>query len=361
MERIVKRAWIHSAWFDSLFILAPPFICLLLIALFPGFFCFNEKEPEWIWLILIVCIDVGHVYSTIYRTYFDRQVILQNKMLFYLSPFLIYVTGVALYSMNPIAFWRAMAYLAVFHFVRQQYGFMRLYSRHETHTFSQRLDSITIYASTLYPLLYWHLSGKKAFNWFVEGDFLYFNAPSLIPVFTVIYCVILVVYIVKELTLSWKHHSFNLPKNILIASTALSWYFGIVYFEGDLTFTLLNVVSHGIPYYALVWAHGSKKSKTPEVHSSLLKKIFRTEFIVLFLLILLIMAYAEELIWDGLIWKEHLGIFPSTSFLPDISGNSLLMTICVPLFSLPQLLHYFIDGFIWKIRQDSFNWFKFLK
>lgn len=27
----------------------------------------------------------------------------------------------------------------------------------------------------------------------------------------------------------------------------------------------------------------------------------------------------------------------------------------------PQLLHYFIDGFIWKMKSDQFNWFKFLK
>lgn len=356
-----KFSWIHSGWFDSFFILSPPFLCLLLIALFPDFFQFNNDEPEWIWLILVVCIDVGHVYSTIYRTYFDKQIIRQNKTLFYLSPLLIYVIGVVLYSFQAVIFWRAMAYLAVFHFVRQQYGFTRLYARYESNLIFKRIDAITIYACTIYPLLYWHFSGKQVFNWFVEGDFIYFNSPAVIPFLTVAYLIILLIYFIKECFVFFKERRLNLPKNMLIAGTALSWYFGIVYFKGDLTFTLLNVVSHGIPYYALVWAHGSKRSKTEDVHSPFLKKIFRPAYIFVFLLCLLLFAYAEELIWDGFIWKEHVTVFPSSHFLPDITGSNLIMNLCIPLFALPQLLHYFIDGFIWKMKSDQFNWFRFLK
>ncbi len=361
MKKRTEFPWIQSGWFDSLFILSPPFICLGLIALFPYFFESNNFEHEWLWLILVVFIDVGHVYSTIYRTYFDKTIILQNKTFFYLSPLLIYILGVVLYSFGPLIFWRSMAYLAVFHFVRQQYGFMRLYSRHEQKSIGTHIDTITIYSSTIYPLLYWHFSGKQLFNWFVDGDFIYVDAPAIIPFLTLAYISILSIYFIKEGILLFKHWQFNAPKNMLIVGTALSWYFGIVYFKGDLTFTLLNVVSHGIPYYALVWAHGSKRNKTQVVHSPLLKKIFQPQYILVFILCLLMFAYLEELIWDGFIWKEHFSIFPTSRFLPDISTSNLIMNFCVPLFALPQLLHYFIDGFIWKIRNDQFNWFKLLK
>jgi len=53
--------------------------------------------------------------------------------------------------MDVIFFWRAMAYLAVFHFVRQQYGFLRLYSRQEIPSISTKIDSITIYFTTITP------------------------------------------------------------------------------------------------------------------------------------------------------------------------------------------------------------------
>jgi hypothetical protein len=38
---------------------------------------------------------------------------------------------------------------------------------------------------------------------------------------------------------------------------------GIVLFNNDLIFPLLNVVSHGIPYLALVWAGGLKPAHAP--------------------------------------------------------------------------------------------------
>jgi len=166
----------------------------------------------------------------------------------------------------------------------------------------------------------------------------------------------------KEIYFSWNRHSINLPKNLLIVGTSLSWYLGIVYFKGDLTFTLLNVVSHGVPYYALVWAYGNKKSYGESFKSSdWLRNIFKPQYLVSFLFLLLALAYLEELVWDGLVRKEHLLVFPTSNFLPDITNNKILLSLCIPLLALPQLLHYFIDGFIWKMKKDTYDWFKFIK
>jgi hypothetical protein len=327
-----KSSWIKSAWYDTVFILLPPFLCLLIIFLFPSLFQNENAENQWVWLFLIVCIDVGHVYSTIYRTYMDKETVLKNKLLFYGSPLLIYITGVFLHSIYPLMFWRAMAYLAVFHFIRQQYGFMRLYSRKDTLTsFSKIIDNITIYAATIYPIIYWHLQGKQQFNWFIDNDFVYLNHPEIIPFFQFLYVVVLLIYIYKELFYLYKQKTFNIPKNLLMAGTVVSWYMGIVYLKGDLTFTLLNVISHGIPYYALVWAHGNKRNQ--EVPNT-----------------------SNWILWDGLVWKDHELVFPTSSFLPDITDSKNLMSLLIPLLALPQLLHYFIDGFIWKIKKDKYGW-----
>jgi hypothetical protein len=47
--------------------------------------------------------------------------------LYSLVPLLGFAIGVALYSEGELVFWRALAYLAVFHFIRQQYGWVALY------------------------------------------------------------------------------------------------------------------------------------------------------------------------------------------------------------------------------------------
>lgn len=354
MNKLAKSSWIKSSGYDTVFILFPPFFCLLIIFFFPSVF---NTESEWVWLFLIVFVDVGHVYSTIYRTYMDKETVLKNKLLFYLSPLLIYFAGVFLHSVHPMFFWRAMAYLAVFHFIRQQYGFMRLYSRNEKpSSFSKIIDSIAIYAATLFPIIYWHLQGKQMFNWFVDNDFLYINHPEIIPSFQLLYVLVIIVYIVKEFYCLIKHQVFNGQKNVLIIGTALSWYIGIVYLKGDLTFTLLNVISHGIPYYALVWAYGNKQNLQSPNKSGWMSVFFKPRNVIIFLGFLFILAYFEELLWDGFIWKEHELVFPTSSYLPDLTGSKNLMSLIIPLLALPQLLHYFIDGFIWKIKKDKYGW-----
>jgi hypothetical protein len=94
-----------------------------------------------------------------------------------------------------------------------------------------------------------------------ENDFLFINQPGLIAALFVIYLAILFIYLVKDIFIVFTEKKFNLPKNLLMLGTIVSWYMGIVYFKGDLTFTLLNVVSHGNPYYALVWAYGNNQQK----------------------------------------------------------------------------------------------------
>lgn len=45
----------------------------------------------------------------------------------------------------------------------------------------------------------------------------------------------------RELWLWRRTRAFNVPRNLLLAGTAVSWYVGIVWCNGDLSFKLLNV------------------------------------------------------------------------------------------------------------------------
>ncbi len=353
-----KQAWIYSAVADGLFVLAPPLLTLLVITLLPHHIISGDVSPM-MWVFLVLAIDVAHVYSSIYRTYFDPEALQKHKALLINIPFIVYILGVLLYSLGPMVFWRMLAYVAVFHFIRQQYGFMRIYSRKEVYNkLSRTIDSIAIYSATLYPILYWHLHPEKDFDWFVDGDFLYFDAPWLVNYLTAIYLLILATYIGKEIYFSIKNKLFNLPKNALIAGTYLSWYFGIVYYNGDLAFTALNVLSHGIPYMALVWFYGRKKyavKETIQPKKISFGKLFSLAALPVFIGILLLLAFVEEGLWDGLVWAEHKTLFSFFSFLPHIENNRLLNFI-VPLLAVPQFTHYVIDGFIWKIKTDNYNW-----
>lgn len=353
----MKQPWIGRPIVDILFILAPPFLSLAIIMMFPEWFVNNKDLPDAAWVVLILLIDVAHVYSTLYRTYFDPYALRNQRFLLWMIPFGGFVAGVLIYSISDHLFWRLLAYVAVFHFVRQQYGFMRVYSRFEKVTSrSKRIDSCMIYAASVYPLLFWHLKGPRNFSWFVEGDFLFFEAGWLLQVAGWLYFLIIAVYVGKEIRQLVRGGSFNLPKQLVVIGTAMSWYFGIVYFNGDLAFTLLNVVSHGVPYMALVWITGEKSTKK-QPKRTWLSWLYSPYGIALFLLIIFVFAFVEEGLWDMFLWQEHQRVF-GISKLPDIALNKQLLSILVPLLALPQITHYIMDGFIWKVRPDGFAWKK---
>lgn len=351
-----KQPWIGKPVTDIVFILLPPFFSLLCIMLFPGLFRDNDRLPDTAWVFLILLVDVAHVYSTLYRTYFDPRSFKKQKFILSVIPFIGFVIGVIAYSISSQFFWRLLAYTAVFHFVRQQYGFMRVYSRKENLFPSARvIDKITIYAATIYPILYWHFKGPRNFNWFVNGDFVFMQSAWLLKVATILYFIIVALFAVKEIFLLVKMRYINIPRLAVITGTILSWYFGIVYFNGDMAFTLLNVVSHGIPYMALVWIYGKKNYTQPNRGSQFLRIVFSRYGLVIFLALIFIFAFVEEGLWDIAVWQEHGQVF-GTRHITGISLDETLLTLIVPLLALPQITHYILDGFIWKIKKDDFRW-----
>jgi hypothetical protein len=350
-----QQPWLRSSLADSIFILSPPFLALLIVALFPAAFKNSAMMPVEYWVILIVMIDVAHVYSTLYRTYFNPNEFKKQHPLLIAIPVFCYVVGVLLYIFDGIIFWRALAYLAVFHFIRQQYGFMRLYSRKEKQNqLYKYIDAAAVYIATIYPLLYWHFTGThKNFNWFVDGDFVLSHSNMVLMISKWIYALVITVYVIKEGWLIYSSKQINIPKNLIIAGTFLSWYFGIIYYNGDMAFTTLNVVSHGIPYMALIWILERKRYvSTNEKKTALLRLTFsKYGGVICFAGLIIFFAYTEEGLWDGLIWKEHPAFFRPFALLPSISQN-LLLALVVPFLALPQSTHYVLDGFIWKLKKD---------
>jgi len=347
---IQKQPWLHGPVFDALFITLPGFLALFITLLLPVEYRTTDEMPIMAWLVLILLIDVAHVYSTLFQTYWNKDSFAERKVLYLVVPVVCYVVGVLLYSFDSLVFWRCLAYLAVFHFVRQQYGFMRLYSRFEVRgTISRKIDAVAIYAGTLYPIIFWHCTPGRNFNWFIEGDFVSLPYEQMLFYTSVLYWLIIAAYIIKEAREAIYSGKFNLPKNLIIVGTFLSWYFGIVYFNGDMAFTLLNVVAHGIPYMALIWLTRERREKTK---SSLVRPVSFLFNIIIFLGATFLFAYIEEGLWDGMIWREHKQLFSAFNILPVIRNREML-ALLVPLLSLPQATHYVLDGFIWRKKDKS--------
>jgi len=368
-----NQAWLSSARWDILFIISPAFISSVVALAFRNEFASMQSVPLWAWVCLVLLVDVAHVYATLFRTYFHSNALEKNKGLLLAVPALCWVVGSLLYSLGELFFWRVLAYLAVFHFIRQQYGFVVLYSRKDPPAFNKLrwLDCACVYMATIYPMLFWHTHMPRNFSWFVSGDFIETMPGMCADVSGIIYGAVGLAYIAKEISLFRTTGFFNVPRNLLIIGTASSWWIGIVMLNSDMAFTMTNVLSHGIPYMALVWlyhrtAQGSagvspspgsagappaSRSRAPllKMQTRVLSNVF------LFVVFLAVLAYLEEGFWDGLIWREHLQFFMPFSILPTINDSAIL-AILVPLLALPQSTHYVLDGFIWRVKDKKSVW-----
>jgi hypothetical protein len=342
-----RQPWIQSAAVDSTFILAPGLLAGLTALTLAATGRAGVGLTLWVWALLIVGIDVAHVYSTLYRTYFDREERSQLSGWLIGIPLAGWLLGVLAYSVSPSVFWTLLAYIAVFHFVRQQYGFLMLYARRERDlpAWCRRLDQIAVYAATLFPLLYWHTHLPRQFVWFIDGDFLQLP-PLTWSLVWPFYPLLFVGYAAKECWLLGQLRAVNLPRNAIIFGTALSWYVGIVRLNGDLVFTLTNVVAHGVPYMALTCIYGRHRDRQRSRGLS----IFTPLLLPMAIGLLIVFAFVEEGLWDGLVWREHLSLFPLFNRLPEVQTDALLRLV-VPLLALPQITHYVLDGIIWRLRQ----------
>ena len=299
-------------------------------------------SPDWAWLPAVLLIDVAHVWATSFRVYLDPAERKRRPWLYTLVPVIGFAMGVALYSQGELVFWRALAYVAVFHFVRQQYGWVALYRAKagERDAAGKWIDTLAIYAATLYPLIYWHSHLPRKFWWFLANDFS--GTPSIISTIAEpIYWAVMAVYLLKSAHGWLVKREGNPGKDIVVVTTAVCWYVGIVAFNSDYAFTVTNVVIHGVPYLALTYWYGRARL----AQSGGAFRVFASGPAA-FLVMLWAVAYIEEMFWDRGVWQDRSWLFGSPW---DVSSLKLLL---VPLLALPQITHYVLDGFVWRRKNN---------
>ena len=221
-------------------------------------------------------------------------------------------------------------------------------------------DKLVIYTSMLYPVFYWHINTKRDFSWFVDGDF--FNLSQFISQVEVwdislltlinqtgsfLYFVLLGAWLIEELFLTRKYQQkIPMGKLIWILTTACNWYLGIVYFNSDFAFSLTNVVAHGIPYLVLLFFYVERKKILQSPSVPIAKIVGHIGFM---LIVVLILAFGEEYLWDMFLFRDNPKFFQSIRNYPfDLVSSPYAKSLTFAMLSLPQVTHYVLDGFIWK-------------
>lgn len=344
MARLSGQVWLFGPAVDLAVFGGSALFSAALVLLAPHLGGLGDT-PVWAWALLVLGIDVSHVWSTLFRTYLDIDELRRRPALYAGVPIIAYAIGFTAHQLSPLSFWRLFAYAALFHFVRQQYGWVALYGRKEqAGPLDRRLDAAAVYAATLGPVLFWHARLPRPFWWFVPGDFV--PLPSWVGTAALAAeAVVLGAWWARQGFRLATGRTVQLGKAALVGATALTWYWGIVAAQDDFTFTAMNVVLHGAPYFALLYRYA--RGRYAEGGFGRLGVVLRLG-VPGFFAVLLALAYAEELAWDRLVWHDHEVLFGAgVATLTDAA-----LSVVVPLLALPQATHYLLDAFIWRPSQD---------
>ncbi len=346
----VATPWIYSPKFDLGAIIGPPVLVTSIVLIWGHQIASIRETPPWLWILLVLGVDVAHVYSSLFRTYFDKDEFARRKRLYLAVPAVCWLGGIAIWALwGPAVFWSAVAYFAIYHFVRQQYGFLMLYRRGEpVGDLGYRIDQVAIYMATIYPLTYWHTYTRN-FQWF--DNFEVIRIPVVWPeyLFRAIYVLSIGAFLIKEANKWRTTGTLNVGKTLLLIATAAAWATGIILFNGDLTFTLINIVSHGVPYMALIWIYQYRKRANKANAENRFLRFFQLKYIPFYAIALFMLAYFEEGIWDWFVWQEHAGIFGNF----HVTAPATVLMILVPLLTMPQVTHYVLDAFIWRVNKKG--------
>lgn len=311
--------WIVSPRWDLLALVGPPILAGLVALVLPESLDLGLAG----WLSLVVVLDVGHVWVSLWRTWLDPQA--PERERFAGSALFALVACALVMALQPGLFWPGLAGVAVFHFVRQQAGVAAIYRGRAgvpAGSWDSRVEDAAVHALCLFPLLWWCTHLPRDFAWFIQGDFPRLPAWLLPPA-----AVLAGGLVAAHLALRLRSRRAHWGRDLWFAGTALCWFGGIVLRNGDAPFTVANVVSHGLPYFALVHAGGRRPGGPP------------WPGLLAFLGLPIALALGEELLWDVFVWQEH-GPWQVDGFA----------AVASPLLAVPQLTHYLMDGYIWKRR-----------
>jgi len=314
----------------------------------------GHPMPLWAFLLLIVAFDVAHVWGTIYVTYMDREIFQKRRLLYLLPIPIAFAVAFRLHSFSASLYWSLLAYIAIYHFIQQQWGFIALYKARalEQSSFDYHLDKWTLWVGALGPVLLWHASPARQFDWFNAGEsFIATIDPIFKPDIMALMVAFAVVYVARQVQRHVRDNHFNIGKNIWMVCSWVSWSVGIGLSNHPLVSAAFLNLFHGIPFLAIVWYRCNRRWEgRTEGPSPLLAWLSQRRRWLAFYSFIFAFAIVEELFWDGIVWRIYV---PKVFGWEGLHVEPMWLSFWVALLSVPQIVHYFLDAFIWKLDRNN--------
>lgn len=313
-----------------LFIILP--LVLLGLLFFQGPVC-----VQMAWGILVV--DQLHVYFTYIQVGFWKK-ITEDQWRFYkiagicLFCFLLAYGGFFIYGI--VAVFVVVKYLTMFHFCRQQYGWLRLIQgKMQISSGAALLSEIALQVFCLMPLLIGH-SKKYYFSWFVGVPNLFSIPDGLADLFWTSYILFCLSYLIFEIYAYNKDlYPFNSTRLSILIFTFICWN---LTFLGHKDLPHLRVFllagHHVLSYIYLVYYFNTVRGR-----QSLKKFAFSTGAVLALFLVIVLFRNSIQ------------GLTPARLQFLRLSLSDDIYKYFYPIIPFLWALtifHFILDGFIWK-------------
>eukprot|EP01063_Lacrimia_lanifica_P018734 TRINITY_DN25645_c0_g1_i1.p1 TRINITY_DN25645_c0_g1~~TRINITY_DN25645_c0_g1_i1.p1 ORF type:complete len:394 (+),score=144.63 TRINITY_DN25645_c0_g1_i1:74-1183(+) len=345
----VDNEWIFSPTLDMWAHLAP-IVAGCLLAPFMYAYVPPDSMPLWGYLIVVVFCDVGHVWGTIFRCYLDTEENSRRWGLYNVAPFVIFAAMLFThYAWSEAYFWMAVGYFALFHFVRQQWGFLCLYRARKGERDGAALDRFVHTVGAVAPMVVWHADPNRSFDWFMREDPFLIRFPQYMQAVAVsVWLLTLVAYAATTVSKAAGGEGVNRGKVMTMAFCWLTWVIGILLPHKLIAVFFLNMF-HAAPSYMIVFFTSRNKWRArapPTQAEHLVKALTAPGSWYLYLAFFVAIALVEEALWEVFVWRDY---FPQyIDFEMTRFGTSFFTS----LLALPQVVHYFLDAFIWKLDSN---------
>ena len=329
------KLWILSSWRDLVLYVGTP---LLLI---PAFALAQARwHPQDIYLFVAAFGAMGHHLPGMIRAYGDRALFERFKWRFIFAPLFLLVTCIAFFWWDLKGILLVVFFWGVWHGLMQTYGFCRIYDA-KTGTFdalTRRLDfaMCVIWFATAVALSPYRLGDTLDVYYMSGGPFIPPSVVNLGQNLILAAAIFVTVLFAAHFVRTWVagHRSNPVKLGLLVTSIAFWWYcnnlvanilVGIALFE----------VFHDVQYLSLVWIYNRNRVEKDSNIGGFMRFVFRRSGSLIGLYVGLVFAYG------------------SLAFINDNLAVDTVKHILTGVVTASTLLHFYYDGFIWKVRERS--------
>ncbi len=330
-----RNLWILNSWRDLLLYVGTPLLLVPMFAL---------AQARWsaqdIYIFVAAFGAMGHHLPGMIRAYGDRALFERFRWRFIIAPIFLASVCVGFYWWDLKGIVLAVFVWGVWHGMMQTYGFCRIYDAKmgSFAALTRRLDFFTCGVWFAASVILSPQRMTDTLDAFYEsgGPFI---APGIIRGLqqgVLVLAITMSILFLATFVWMWLQGKRQNPVKLALLTTSISFWW---YCNNGVTNILAGIalfeVFHDVQYLSLVWIYNRNRVEKDSTIGGFMRFVFRRSGSLIGLYIGLVFAYGSL----GY-FSTHVGLDTAKRLLTGVVAAS-------------GLLHFYYDGFIWKVREKA--------